>query len=120
MKSVPQNELRQLQLDLCARHGVAPVEVGPNEKIGIAENVRSDLLPINGMRVEPEEGTSGWYIWAGKEPSEDPAFFGPLHAAHLASWCQVALPFLLLPPGWRFLVAGNHVDVWFDGQLLAK
>ena len=46
--------------------------------------------------------------------SEDPDFFEPLHVAHLESWCAAAMPFLLLPPGWRFLVAGDYSDVWFD------
>jgi hypothetical protein len=26
--------------------------------------------------------------------------------------------YLGLPPGWRFLVAGRRVDVWFDETLL--
>jgi hypothetical protein len=26
--------------------------------------------------------------------------------------------FLGLPPGYRFLLAGDHVDVWYDEKLL--
>ncbi len=29
------------------------------------------------------------------------------------------LPYLGLPPGWRFLVAPGYVDVWEDPALLA-
>jgi hypothetical protein len=32
--------------------------------------------------------------------------------------CPEALPFLGLPPGYRFLVAGEYVDVWYDSTLL--
>jgi hypothetical protein len=117
MRPSPQDELRQLQLDVCAKYQVVPVDVAPTEKLGIARNVRTGELPINGLRLKPEGGTCGWYIWAGGEMSSDADFFVPLHAGHLPSWCELALPFLLLPPGWRFLVAGNHVDVWFDAEL---
>lgn len=102
------------QLAVCEKHDVQPVPVASNEKVGIARNVRSGLLPINGVRHLPENGTTGWYIWAGEQVSEDADFFLPLHVAHLPEWCAAAKPFLLLPPGWRFLVAGDYVDVWFD------
>jgi len=108
---------RSDQLRVCAESGVAPVAVRDDEKLGIASNVRTGLLPINGVRNRPQGGTCGWYIWAGEEQSTDPDFFQPLHVAHLEDWCKLALPFLLLPPGWRFLVTGEHVDVWFDPQV---
>ena len=28
------------------------------------------------------------------------------------------LPYLALPPGWRFVLAENHQDVWYDPELL--
>jgi hypothetical protein len=28
------------------------------------------------------------------------------------------MKYLALPPGWRFLIATNHEDVWFDAALL--
>lgn len=114
----PDSGLRQLQLDLCTKHGVSPVDVAAPEKVGISQNIRSGELPINGLRLKPENGTSGWLFWRGREMSLAPDFFVPLHAEHLASWCPVVLPFLLLPPGWRFLVAHEHVDAWFDASLL--
>ncbi len=105
--------MREDQLAVCRRYGASPLDVASREKLGIARNVRSGLLPINGVRLQPEAGTCGWYIWAGEEMSEAADFFEPLHVAHLAKWCEAAVPFLLLPPGWRFLVAGDYVDVWF-------
>lgn len=102
------------QLEICSTYGATPVCVHSDEKVGIARNVRSGLLPINGVRVLPERGTCGWYIWAGPEMSEAADFFVPLHVAHLPQWCERTMPFLQLPPGWRFLVADDYVDVWFD------
>jgi hypothetical protein len=105
---------REQQLALCRRYGAGVVAVAPEDKVGIARNVREGVSPINGVRLLPENGTSGWYIWAGEKMSESPDFFVPLHVAHLEQWCEAAMTFLLLPPGWRFLVAGAYVDVWFD------
>lgn len=110
-------EWTQLQLAMCERHGVTPVVVHPDEKLGIARSVRSGLLPIHGVRHLPEHGTCGWYIWAGDEMSEDPDFFEPLHVSHIEEWCRSAMRFLLLPPGWRFLVADDYEDVWFDPEI---
>ena len=50
--------------------------------------------------------------------SEDPDCFASLHANHMAEWCPDAEPYLALPPGWRFLIAPRHEDVWFDPSLL--
>lgn len=102
------------QLAICAKYNVTPVGVSPDEKLGIARNIKSGLLPLNGVRHLPEHGTCGWYLWAGGEMSNDPDFFEPLHVSHLEEKCEAAMPFLLLPPGWRFLVAGEYCDVWFD------
>lgn len=74
------NKWRARQLQVCKEQNVSPVEVDPAQKVGIAMNVKSGILPINGVRHLPEHGTCGWYIWAG-EMSEDPDFFVPLHAA---------------------------------------
>jgi hypothetical protein len=106
------------QRELCKRQGVGFVAAPPHLKVGIARNVREGILPINGLRHPPAGDTTGWYIWAGEELSNDPDFFVPLHVEHLADWCPVALRFLGLPPGWRFLVAGEYEDVWEDPTLL--
>jgi len=73
---------------------------------------------LNGLRHPAEGDTTGWYIWAGEAVSQDSEFFEPVHVAHLAEVCPAALPFLGLPPGWRFLLAGDLVEVWEDRSLL--
>jgi hypothetical protein len=106
------------QMQLCYKHCVEILPTLPSVKVGIALNVRSGLLPINGLRHPPEGETSGWYIWAGEELSEAEDFFKPLHAGHLPEWCPPIIKFLGLPPGWRFLKAGDYEDVWYDAKLM--
>lgn len=112
------DEFWRLQQDaVCRRFNVNAVPYPSHSKVGIALNVRSELLPINGLRLKQEEGTTGWYIWAGGEISQDPDFFQPLHAEHLQEWCPLVIPYLLLPIGWRFQIAPDYEDVWFDDVL---
>ena len=106
------------QIDICRRFQVDPVSAPDDLKVGIALNVRTGLLPINGLRHPPRDDTTGWYIWAGGEPSDNPNFFEPLHVKHLVEWCPEVLPYLQLPPGWRFLIAPGVEAVWQDPTLL--
>ena len=106
------------QRSVCVRFGVEAWAVDPNLKAGVAANVRQGLTPLNGLRHPPTNGTSGWYLWAGEEFSEDERFFLPHHQRHLDEWCPEAIPYLALPPGWRFLIAPGCEDVWFDASLL--
>ena len=76
-------------------------------------------MPINGIRHNQESGTTGWYLWTG-EYSSEADFFQPLHAKHLDEKCPQVLKYLGLSPGWRFLIANNHEDVWFDECLLIE
>lgn len=103
---------------ICRKHEAPVVESPGHLKVGIADNVRSALAPVNGLRRDPEGDTTGWYIWAGEDLPEAADFFKPLHVSHLEGWCHQIIRFLGLPPGWRFLVAPNHEDVWFDPSLL--
>ena len=76
-------------------------------------------MPINGLRHTPEGDTTGWYIWAGENFSQEPGFFEPLHVSHLSEWCHLVLKYLGLPPGSRFLITDiGYEDVWFDESLL--
>lgn len=106
------------QLDVCTRFGVTPAVPAPGSKLGVARNLRSDLWPVNGLRHPESEGTNGWYLWAGEELRSDPDFFVPLHLEHVQEWNEAVVPYLALPPGWRFLVAPGHEDVWRDTALL--
>lgn len=75
-------------------------------------------IPVNGLRHLKEDETSGWYIWCGEEFSSRPDFFSPIHAEHLVGGCPEIVKLLGLPLGFRFLLAGDHVDVWFDESVL--
>lgn len=103
---------------LCARFGVRPVAAPADVRSGVARNVGPGAWPVNGLRHPPEGGTTGWYLWAGEQWSDAPDFFEPLHTGHLAERCPDVLPYLALPPGWRFLIAPGHEDVWYDAALL--
>lgn len=87
-----------------------------DSKLGIALQTLT-ILPLNGMRLTPESGTCGWYVWGG-DYSHDDAFFQPLHVSHISQRCPQILPYLGLAPGWRFLLAPSYEDVWFDLKLL--
>lgn len=100
------------------RFGATAMETSADSTLGVADSVRTAMSPINGLRHPPEGRTSGWYLWAGGDLPDDPDLFNSLHAEHLAEWCPEVIPYLGLPPGWRFLIADEYEDVWFDPQLL--
>jgi hypothetical protein len=109
--------LETTQRQLCDKYGVEFCPVDPYSKLGFAMRTQGKI-PINGVRLRPAVGTNGWFIWCGTETSEDADFYAPLHAAHLLERCSEAMPFLGLPPGYRFLTSGDYVDVWFDAAVL--
>ena len=45
-------------------------------------------------------------------------FFDPLHVCHIREYLAEVEAYLALEPGFRFLLAGSHVDVWRDESLL--
>ena len=110
--------MNQAQFDVCRRFNVSPHPVGAEEKVGVARNVRTDLQPLNGLRHPRGGDTSGWYFGAGEEFETRDDFFLPIHVEHLAEWCPLVIPYLALPPGWRFLLAREYEDAWFDETLL--
>jgi hypothetical protein len=111
-------EITVEQADVCGRYGVSPFPAPAALKVGLARNVRVGLLPLNGLRHPPRAGTTGWYFWAGGEPSGADDFFEPVHVSHLLELCPSVVPFLALPPGWRFQIAPGYEDVWRDDTLL--
>ena len=111
------SKLQQQQLDICRRYAVKCVPPKPDSRLGFALRTEG-LLPINGLRHPPQGETNGWYIWCGNELSNEDDFFAPLHTYHLMDHCQEVMKFLGLPPGYRFLLAGEYMDVWFDKSLL--
>jgi hypothetical protein len=71
------------QIQICERYGTLPLDAPSDLKAGVATNVRSGIIPVNGLRHRPEGDTTGWFIWAGEELSDDPNFFVPIHVEHL-------------------------------------
>lgn len=102
----------------CREHGVDPYPPFLSLKFGVSATALAGVYPLNGLRHVDEAGTSGWYVWAGEALSQDPSYFMPLHGAHIAETRPEISQFLALPPGWRFLIAPDYEDVWFDQSLL--
>lgn len=84
---------------------------------GFALSTRNQI-PLNGLRNIPVGQMSGWYLWCGENFSEAPDFFSPLHTSHLYEDYPEIIDLLGLPPGYRFLLAPDYLDVWFDENLL--
>jgi len=110
-------KIEEAQKTLCSRYGAAFVSTPPVDKVGFATSA-SGLKPINGLRHPLTSGTSGWYIWCGESFSEAANFFEPQHASHIYEDLPDASHLFGLPPGYRFLLAGDFLDVWRDEALL--
>lgn len=102
--------------DICQSFGAECMPPEPGQKVGIALGSLGSV-PLHAVRLAPERGTCGWYIYGG-EYSTDADFYQPLHVVHLGEHCPCIVPYLALPPGWRVLLAPGYEDVWFDGELL--
>jgi len=109
--------LRDEQEATCRRFDVQFLETSSDQKLGVALQTIG-RVPINGLRHKPDRDACGWYIWCGEELSNDDGFFQPMHVSHSAERLPEVLPYLSLAPGWRFLIAQGHEDVWFDESLL--
>jgi hypothetical protein len=101
----------------CEEYGTAYCPPPLGSRVGIAVHTLG-VHPLNGMRIAQHGSVCGWYLWGGGEPSEAEDYFVPMCVEHLSEQCPAALPFLALPPGWRFLADANYVDVWYDASLL--
>jgi hypothetical protein len=107
-----------MQRVTCLKFGANFLPADPNLKVGISRNFNAHCFPINGLRHPPQGDTTGWYIWSGEELSMDIDFFVPIHTFHLNERCPKIIKYLGLGPGWRFLLAPDQEDVWFDAGLL--
>ena len=110
--------MEALQRRTCQDHGAEFLPTSSDSKVGVAANVLPASEIINGLRHPPSDGTCGWYIWAGEELHSQDDFFEPIHVEHLIERCPAVLKYLGLAPGWRFLLAKDYEDVWFDPALL--
>lgn len=107
------SQIEEQQKDLCKRHGSNFVTPNPEAKIGIAiETIGKQ--PIRGVRLPPENGTDGWYVYCGNY-SDDPDFYKPVHVHHVADVLPQILPFLGLEVGFNFIADNDgYEDVWRD------
>lgn len=111
------DKLQHEQRDICIQYGCQCDPPHLDSKLGFAFDTK-DALPRNGLRHPPTADTNGWYLWGGEFlPAGDDAF-SPLHTKHLLDYWPEIVRFLGLPPGYRFLVAGEYVDVWYDATLI--
>ncbi|HMH32632.1 MAG TPA: hypothetical protein VK543_06355 [Puia sp.] len=112
-------DLIKEQMILCNRLNAPFIGSPGHLKVGISLNLKDGTYPINGLRHPIEGDTTGWYIWAGEQFSNDPDFFVPLRVAHLKEWRPEVLKYLGLAPGWRFLIGPyGYEDIWEDKSLL--
>jgi hypothetical protein len=106
----------QFQVALCRQYGREFVSCPRGSKLGLARQTLGKM-PINGLRHRPTSSTNRWFIRAGDYSSERD-FFAPFHTSHLSQRLPQVVRFLGLPPGSRFLLTENNVDVGFDESLL--
>src|SRR5438445_9118230 len=114
---VSDSAVEEVQKAFCRKRNAEYVPAPGESKLGFALSTRG-LVPINGLRHPVAGETNGWYIWGGEEFSDDPDFFAPLHAKHVYGDHPELTNLLGLPPGYRFLLAGDYLDVWYDPSLL--
>ena len=102
---------------ICRRFQATPEKPVAGSRVGLAiETLKTS--PIHGLRVRPTETTNGWYIWCG-ERSDAADFFSPLCVEHVSEYLPEVLPYLELPPGYRFVIDRHGFeDVWYDQHLL--
>jgi hypothetical protein len=111
-----EKSIEEAQRTFCAQHGADYVPSRSEAKSGFALSTKG-LAPINGLRHPPTADTTGWYIWCGEQFSEADDFFDPVHTRHLYEDYPQLVKLLGLPPGYRFLLAGDYLDVWYDASL---
>ena len=108
------------QKGICEKYHVDWTDVDRDLFLGLADNLTTNEVPINGLRHHGQGTTCGWYIWTGQEISDKDDFFKPVCVRHLIDIKPEIIKFLGLPPGYRFLTDDKgYVDIWEDKKLLA-
>lgn len=111
------NNIEISQSTFCKSREIECSLTTPDSMLGFAIETQGQI-PINGLRHPSVNGTSGWYVWCGETFSFKPDFFSPIHTRHLIRRCPEAVKCLGLPAGYRFLIAGDYIDIWYDAELL--
>ena len=105
------------RIAVCKKHGAIPFHPGTEQVLMVAMDTLSHL-PLNGVRIYPESGCCGWYVWGGPETAVDSGEFSRMHISYVPKYLPEIDRFLALPPGFRFLKAGAHTDVTYDQGVL--
>jgi hypothetical protein len=115
-----QRALEEMQRSVCQSYRADYDPPAPGSTIAVATQTMG-ASPVRGVRRPPAAGASGWFIYAGEDWSEDPAFFQTVSLEELAECCGLALPFLGLPPGWWFQTDGaGDYGASYDPRLLGR
>lgn len=99
------------QKRICAKYRVEVFPCDSKERAGVAvATLKSE--PLYGVRKKNEDGTASWYIWGGPY-SEAIDSYQPLCVGHLDDLIPNVLPYLALPPGYKFIIdRKGFEDVW--------
>lgn len=115
--SISLEQIEEAQRAFSRQKSAAYVPSSEESKLGFALSTKG-LTPMNGLRHPPQGDTNGWYLWCGEQYSDSADFFRPLHTKHIYEEFPEVAKLLGLPPGYRFLLAGDYLDVWYDPLLL--
>ena len=117
-------EAQEQQRLLCRQEGCIYHPSESDSILGLAI-ATIGKLPVTGLRRMPLVDANGWHVWCGDHPLAyddflrlPQNFFSHITPRELIAHCPEAVKFLGLPPGYRFLVAGDHIDIWYDGDIL--
>ena len=105
------------QKTFCAEHQSPFDPLDPKSTLGFALSTEGKR-PINGLRHRPVNNTNGWYVWCREDSSASAEFFSPLCVEHIYKNHPELIGALRLAPGFRFVIAGDYVDVWYNESLL--
>ena len=113
------SDVIEIQKRVCAKHRAPFFECSDADRAGIAL-VSLKIDPIYGARERNEDGTTSWYVWGGPYSSAVD-FFQPICAGHIRELLPEALPYLALPPGYKFIIDRNGFeDVWREDNGSSK
>jgi hypothetical protein len=115
--NISAEQIEEIQRAFCRKQAAQYMATPSDTKTGFARSTKG-RVPVNGLRHPPKGETSGWYVWCGQEFSDAADFFDPLHTRHLYEEYPDLVKLFGLPPGYRFVLASDYLDVWYDASLL--
>ncbi|MBM7368146.1 immunity protein Imm33 domain-containing protein [Gordonia hydrophobica] len=103
-------DVTQAQQDVCRRFGYSAV--APEPMVAVALSTIG-AMPVYGTRIVLLEGyTTSWFIHCG-EYSDAEDFYQALHLTKLSEILPLAVPYLGLPHGSKFIIDDRgYEDVW--------